>query len=131
MEVDKYPLPRPEELIQKLAGGTRFTTLDLSQAYQQMRLDEKSQKYTTINTHRGLYRFTRVPFGIACAPAKFQKAMEQVIQGLDGVGVYIDDLLVTGETKEKHLQNLQAVLTRLQEQGLRLCRDKCQFSNPR
>ena len=84
MEVDKYPLPRPEELIQKLAGGTRFTTLDLSQSYQQMRLDEKSQKYTTINTHRGLYRFTRVPFGIACASAKFQKAMEQVIQGLDG-----------------------------------------------
>ena len=74
-----------------------------------------SKVHYTINTHEGLYRYTRVPFGISCAPAKFQKAMEQVIQGLDGVGVYINDLLVTGETMEKHLQNLSAVFTRLEE----------------
>ena len=130
MDVDTYPLPRPEELIHKLAGGTLFTTLDLSQAYQQMRLDKESQEYTTINTHKGLYRYTRVPFGISSAPAKFQRAMEQILHDLKGVGVFIDDLLITGNSVEDHMRNLNAVLTRLREYGLRLRQDKCRFLQP-
>ena len=85
-----------------------------------MRLDDHSQPYTTVNTHRGLYRYTRLPYGVACAPAKFPKALEQVLHGLEGVGVYIDDLLVTGDTIEAHLNNLENVLTRLREHGLKL-----------
>ena len=107
-----------------LTGGLKFSKLDLSSAYQQMLLDEDSREYVTINTHRGLYRYTRLPFGIASAPAIFQKAMDSVLQGLQHVICYLDDILVTGTTDEEHLQNLDAVLSRLKEQGLRLKKEK-------
>ena len=54
LEVDQYPLPKPDELFASLAGGQKFTKLDLSQAYQQLLLDAESRQYVTINTHRGL-----------------------------------------------------------------------------
>lgn len=57
LEVDQYPLPKPEDLFATLAGGEKFTKLDLSQAYQQLTLDDKSKIFVTINTHRGLYYY--------------------------------------------------------------------------
>jgi len=72
LDIDRYPLPEPNDLCASLAGGQRFTKLDLSQAYTQMPLHEDCQQYTTINTHQGLYGYTRLPFGIASAPAIFK-----------------------------------------------------------
>jgi len=66
-----YPLPRIEELFATLGGGTHFTKLDLSHAYQQLVLAEESRKYTTINTHKGLFRYARLRFGVPTAPAVF------------------------------------------------------------
>ena len=110
-----------------LAGGKRFSTLDLTAAYQQMRLDEQSSKLVTIDTHKGLYQYTHMPFGIASAPAVFQRAMDTVIQGLPSVIRYLDDILVTGESDEKHVDNLQQLLECLQNHGVRLKREKCCF----
>ena len=78
MEVDQYPLPKPEDLFATLAGGKKFTKLDLSQAYQQLTLDNESRKYVTINAHKGLYQYTRLPFGVASAPAIFQRLMDTI-----------------------------------------------------
>ena len=83
--MDQYPLPKPEELFATLANGEQFTKLDLSQAYLQLPLDESSMPYVTINTHQGLYQYTRLPFGIASAPAIFQRLMETILQGIPGV----------------------------------------------
>ena len=71
LDIDQYPLPKAEDLFATLANGKAFTKLDLSQAYQQMLLTEQSAKFTTINTHLGLFEYTRLPFGIASAPAIF------------------------------------------------------------
>ena len=71
LEIDQYPLPVPEDLMLCLTGVKVLTNLDLSSAYQQIPLDEESRQYVTITTHRGLYRYTRLPFGIASAPALF------------------------------------------------------------
>ena len=71
--VDNYPLPKPDDLMSQLAGGQRFSKIDLSQAYQQVQLDNESRKFVTINTHQGLYQYTRVPFGISSAPACFKR----------------------------------------------------------
>ncbi len=71
LTVDQYPLPKPEHLFATLANGTVFTKLDLSQAYLQLQLDEASLPYVTVNTHQGLYQYTRLPFGVASAPAIF------------------------------------------------------------
>ena len=89
LDVDQYPLPKPEDLFATVANGRAFAKLDLSQVYQQMLLDEESRQYVTINTHLGLYQYTRLPFGIASAPTKFQKAMDMILQGLPGVICYI------------------------------------------
>ena len=118
IDVEQYPLPKPQELLATLSGGQRFTKLDLSAAYQQMLLEEESRKLVTINTHLGLFRYCRLPFGIASAPAIFQRAMDTLLQGIPHVICYIDDVLVTGLTEEEHLQNLVQVLHKLLEQGM-------------
>ena len=88
-------------------------------------LDEESKQYVTINTHLGLYRYTRLPFGVAASPAIFQKTMDVVMSGLQGVGGILDDLIVTGKTDEEHLQNLESTLNRLQSMGIKLKKSKC------
>ena len=82
LEVDQHPLPNPEELFVTLSWGEKFSKLDLSRAYQQIVLDKDSREYVTINTHKGLYRPTRLPFGVSSASAIFQSKIEQVLQGI-------------------------------------------------
>ena len=69
-------------------------------------------------THRGLYGYKRLPFGIASAPTIFQRTMEPILQGIEGVMCYIDDIIVTGATEEEHLERLEQVLKRLLEHGI-------------
>ena len=122
-----FPLPTPNEVFSTLANGESFTKLDLSRAYKQMKVATNSQCYLTINTHLGLYRYLRLPFGIASAPAIWQRAMTTVFKGCKGVVYYLDDILVTGATREEHTQNLKNVMQRLQKFGLRLNEAKCKF----
>ena len=84
-KLDRYPIPKIEDLLTKLAGGKQFTKLDLRHAYQQLELDEKSRDYVVINTHKGLFRYKRLPFGISSAPGIFQRAisMESLLGDLD------------------------------------------------
>lgn len=102
-----------------LSGGTVFSKIDLASAYQQVLLDDESKQLLTINTHRGLFVYNRLPFGVSSAPSIFQRIMENIMKDLDVV-VYLDDLLVTGRTEHEHLLRLQAVLQRLKENGLRV-----------
>ena len=126
-KVDKYPIPKIEDLFPTLAGGKAFTTLDMGQVYQQVLLDEPSRKLVVINTSKGLFQYNRLPFGISCAPGIFQRIMESLLKGIPGVVVYLDDILVTGPSEEEHLSSLKQVLTRLQEAGLRLNRKNVSF----
>ena len=93
-----YPLPTPEEMFSTLANGESYTKLDLARAYKQMAVKKECQHLLTINMHLGLFRYTRLPFGISTAPALWQQAMTQVLQGLPGVVCFIDNILVTGHT---------------------------------
>jgi len=112
------------------SGGKTFTKLDLLHAYQQLPLDDDSKEYTTINTHRGLYRYKRLPFGVASAPSIFQCTIESILQGIPHVTVYIDDILITGTTQEEHLHNLEEVLSQLEKANIRLKLCKCAFFLP-
>ena len=110
-----------------MSGGKNFTKLDLSQAYQQLCLDDASKRLVTVNTHKGLYELQRLPYGIASAPAIFQKMMDQLLQGIEMVICRVDDILVSGKTDEEHLLHLEEVLRRLRKAGLRVKRPECAF----
>ena len=126
----KYPIPKIEYLFARLAGGKSFSKLDMAQAYQQLVLDEESREYVVINTHRGPYRYNRLPFGLSSAPGIFQRVMESVLRGIPGVVVYLDDILITAPTDEEHVVTVAVVLERLKEAGLRLKKEKCVFLAP-
>jgi len=91
-KLDRYPIPWIDDLFATLAGGESFTKLDMSPAFQQILLDEESKSYVVINTHKGLFRYNRLPFGVSSAPGVFQQVMEGLLSGIPGVVVYIDDL---------------------------------------
>ena len=77
--------------------GIVFSKIDLWHAYLQMELDDGARELCTINTHKGLYQYNRLPFGVSSAPAIWQRAMEQVLQG---VQCLLDDIIVAGATKD-------------------------------
>ena len=78
-KLDGYPIPKLDDLYTKLAGGQMFTELDLSHAHVQMLVDENSREFLTINTHEGLFRYHRLPYGVSSAPGIFQRTMEGLL----------------------------------------------------
>ena len=122
---DVYPLPHVDELYAKLSGGETFTKLDLSNAYQQLELDDESKERTTINTEKGLFAYNRMPFGISTAPSIIQKHIDTVLNGISKTVTYLDDILVTGKDGREHFQILEIVLQRLSRHGFKLSRPKC------
>lgn len=128
---EQYPLPRIEDIFANLAGGRHFSKLDLRQAYHQMEVTERSKELLTINTHKGLFRYNRLVFGISSSPAIWQRAIDQVLQGIPGTQCILDDMIVTGKTDEEHLENLESVLKRLQDAGLKANKEKCEFFKDR
>ncbi|VDP15666.1 unnamed protein product [Heligmosomoides polygyrus] len=97
-----YPLPVPEDIFVSLNGDTVFSQIDLSDAYLQIELSEESKKKVVINTHKGLFKYNRLPFGIKTAPGIFQQVMNKMVAGLKVVTTYLDDILVCGTTEEEH-----------------------------
>ena len=93
---ERHMLPTLDEITATLEGATVFSVLNAESGFHQVPLDIESRHYTTFTTHRGLYRLKRLPFGVACAPEIFQRVVDDILQGLDGVIVYIDDIFVFG-----------------------------------
>ena len=125
--VESYPLPKIDDLLASLGEGNTFTKLDFAHAYQQVPLTDSAKQYVVINTLQGLYHYNRLPFEIMSALAIFQRIMEGILQGMPNVCVYLDDILVTGEIKQAHLNTLDKVLSRLEEAGVGLKQAKCAF----
>jgi len=124
---DKYPIPRIEDLAYALSGGEKFSKIDFSHAYTQLQLDDASKDLTTINTHKGLFRYQRLCFGVASAPGIFQRTLESVFRDVPNCVNYLDDLYVTGKDDAEHLENLQKVLSICKAKGLSLRKEKCEF----
>ena len=102
LEVDEYPLPRIDDIYASLGGGTLFSVIDLRHAYLQMEVEEHSRPFLTINTTCGLYQYQHLPYGVASAPAIWQRAMDQILQGIPGVFCYLDDIIVTSSNMKEH-----------------------------
>ena len=110
----------------KLSDGTVFSSLDAASGFWQIPLDSECVKLTTFITPFGRYCFNRLPFGITSAPEIFQFKMNELLGGLEGVVVYMDDILVYGSNMKEHDERLSKVLHILKENGLKLNDSKCQ-----
>ena len=92
-----------------------------------MEVDENFKSFLTINTHKGLFQFCRLPFGVKSAPAIFQQTIDTMLKGLPGVSAYLEDIIITGTTPKELLNHLTSVLDRIQQYGFRFRLDKCKF----
>ena len=118
LEVSEHPIPTDDDTYHPVTGGEKVTKLDLSSAYQQVLLEEESRQYVTINTHLGLFRYTHLPFGVASSPAIFQKILDSIMNGLEGVGGISDDIHIIGSNDETHFCNLEGALERMRSMGV-------------
>ena len=126
-----FPLPRVEDMLDRLLGATVFSKLDLSMAFHQIPLHPDSVPLTAFRTRFGLFEFKVLPFGLVNAPATFQATMHRLV--LDGlidrcVFVYIDDILVFSRSRVDHLRDLRFVLERLRRHRLFLKPSKCEWA---
>ena len=125
---ERYPIPTVDEVIQDLNQSKVFSKLDILLAYHQIELTPDSREITAFMTHKGVYRYKRLMFGINCASEMYNKVMNQVFQGLEGAKNMFDDVFVHGATKEDYDKRLEDILKRLQEKELTLNIDKCNFN---
>lgn len=98
IEVDHYPLPLPEDIFTALQGGTIFSVIDLSKAFLQRELDELAHELLTVIMHMTIFKFQRVPYGVACAPAVFQAVIDRILGGLPGTTCYLDDVVISSDS---------------------------------
>ena len=124
---ERHPMPTIDDVLHEMTGAAFFSKLDLTQSFHQIELDERSRYITTFTTHRGLYRYRRLMFGISCAPEIHQRVIQQVLADCEGARNIADDIVVFGSTVQEHDQRLNAVLQRLMQAGLTLNKAKCRF----
>ncbi|XP_062541036.1 uncharacterized protein K02A2.6-like [Armigeres subalbatus] len=125
VERENHPLPTFEDFLPHLAKAKVFSRLDVKNAFHQVEISKRSREITTFITRKGLFRYTRLMFGINCAPELFQKTMEQILSGCDGCLNYIDDVIVHGCDQKEHDMRLEKVLKRLKEWNVILNESKC------
>jgi hypothetical protein len=126
---NKYPLPRIEDLLNRLKKAKFFSKINLRSGYHQMKIREQDIPKTAFTTRYGLYEFVVVLFGLTNAPAYFMNLMNKVfMEELDRfVVVVIDDILVYSQTTEEHEEHLRIVLERLRQQKFYTKFCKCEF----
>ncbi|XP_044133676.1 uncharacterized protein LOC122926366, partial [Bufo gargarizans] len=123
---DAYPMPRMDELLDRISAGKYLTTIDLCKGYWQIPLAEDAIPKSAFITPFGLYQFRVMPFGMKNAPATFQRMVDQLLGGLQSFAcAYLDDIAIHSDTWEAHLEHIGVVLDRIRGAGLTLKPDKC------
>ena len=125
---DAYSLPTVEDVMETMAGMAVFCKFDVSKAYNCIRLaDQESIDATAFSTHRGVFKWTVLPFGVKVGSAAMQRLMDEMLSGLKGAAAYQDDIIVGGRNKEELVANTRAVLERVRKFQLPLKLSKSVF----
>jgi hypothetical protein len=123
----RYPTKTMEDLIYTVNGAVKITKLDVRKAFHQMKIASRCRQHTVITTHCGLFRYKRLHMGISSASEEFTECIRKILEGIPGQTNITDDILVFGRTDEEHDECLVKVLARLEEYGITLNCDKCEF----
>ena len=121
------PLPKIDEIYARLRGSTIYSALDMTSGYHHMELSEEAKPKSAFVTTIDKYEFNRCPFGLAQAPAYFQRLVNKVLVGLPFTFGYLDDVLIYSPNMKTHLKHLRQVFQRMREADLRLKMEKCNF----
>jgi len=126
---DSFPLPNITDILDQLGNAKYFSTLDLASGYHQIPMHEEHKNKTAFSTPYGHFEFNRMPFGLKNAPATFQRLMNSVLTGIQGLKclVYLDDIVIYGPNLKEHNKRLIQVMDRLRKHNLKLQPDKCEF----
>ena len=124
---DGYPIPHMEEILHRLQGSHVYSMIDLKDAYHQVNLHPDSRDLTTFITHEGLFRYMRCPFGLASSGPAFQKIMCDMLKGVKGVEVYLDDIVVHATTREEHDRRVSEVLAVLRSHQVKVNEGKSRY----
>lgn len=126
---DKFPIPNIDGILEKLGRAQYFTTLDLAKGFHQIPMSKEDQKKTAFSTPFGHYEYRRMPFGLKNAPATFQRLMNSILSKFIGkiCVVYMDDILIFSSSLQEHINSLNKILRTLEEAGLKIQFDKCNF----
>lgn len=124
---EHYSLPTVDSVIAELNGAEYFTVLDATTAFLQVPIDESSSNLCTIATPFGRYRYKTMPYGINSAPEVYQKLINHIFDGLEGVVPYIDDVLIWGKTIEEHNIRLRGALERARKYNVKFSKAKMQL----
>jgi len=126
---NRYPLPRTDDLLDRLHGAKVFSKIDIRQAYNRVKIYPRDVQKTAFITRYGHYEYLVMPFGLTNAPATFQTLMNDALKPfLDNfVIVYLDDILIFSNTVEEHEQHLRQVLRKLADHQLYAKASKCEF----
>ncbi|XP_020600787.1 uncharacterized protein K02A2.6-like [Orbicella faveolata] len=125
---EQHTIPTVDDVLYQLNGSTVFSKLDLRWGFHQIELEEQSRNITTFITHKGLFRYKRLMFGISSVPEPYQHTIQQVLEGCEGAYNIHDDIIIHGRTVKEHDVRLRKTFERIQEKGLTLNMDKCTFS---
>ena len=124
---DNAPVPRIDTIFSLIGGAKIFSTLDLLAGFWQVFLTERAREYTAFTVGNQHYEFVKMPFGLSGAPFTFIRLMNIVLDGLENVVVYGDDVLIYSKSFADHADHVRAVLDKLRQAGLVLNARKCQF----
>ena len=126
---DAFPIPNITDILDRMGNSKYFTTLDLASGFHQVPINPEDSQKTAFSSTFGHFEFTRMPFGLKGAPATFQRLMNSVLSGLNGIRcfVYLDDVVIFGSSLEDHNYKLIDVLKRFRKFNLKIHPDKCEF----